>query len=119
MNEKKLNRERLIYCRKKLGITKQEAAKRMLISQPAYLRYESGERTPSIHVIHIMAEILGTSVAYLTGKTDNPNPDSYLIKLDAEPDLFHLIEEYKKSDIEMRKRLLLYLQKYTEEIKRL
>ena len=110
-----LNRERLIYCREKLGITKQEAAKRMQMSQPAYLRYESGERNPSIHVIQVMADVLVTSTAYLTGKTDNPNPDSYLIKLDTEPELFHLVEKYKNSDIEMRNRLLSYLQKYTEK----
>lgn len=109
-----LNRERLIYCREKLGITKQEAAKRMQMSQPAYLRYESGERNPSIHVIQVMADVLATSVVYLTGKTDNPNPDSYLIKLDTEPELFHLIEKYKNSDLEMRSRLLAYLQEYTE-----
>ena len=110
-----LNRERLIYCREKLGITKQEAAKRMQMSQPAYLRYESGERTPSIHVIHVMADVLATSVAYLTGQTDNPNPDSYLIKLDTDPELFQLIEKYKNSDIEMKNRLLSYLRKYTEK----
>lgn len=110
-----LNRERLIYCREKLGITKQEAAKRMQMSQPAYLRYESGERNPSIHVIQVMADVLVTSTAYLTGKTDNPNPDSYLIKLDTEPELFHLVEKYKNSDIDMRNRLLSYLQKYTEK----
>lgn len=115
MNKEKLDLKRLIYCRKKLGITKQEAAKRMQMSQPAYLRYESGERNPSIHVIQVMADVLGTSIAYLTGKTDNPNPDSYLIKLDTEPELFHLIEKYKNSDVEMRSRLLSYLQKYTEE----
>ena len=85
MTKNTIDRKRLIHCREKLGITKQEAAKRMNMSQPAYLRYESGERTPSIHIIQVMADVLGTSVAYLTGKSDNPNPDSYLIKLDTEP----------------------------------
>ena len=112
MNTNTLDRKRLINCREKLGITKQEAARRMQMSQPAYLRYESGDRTPSIHVIHVMADVLATSVAYLTGQTDNPNPNSYLIKLDTEPELFRLIEKYKNSDIEMRNRLLSYLQKY-------
>ena len=115
MNTNTLDRKRLINCREKLGITKQEAARRMQMSQPAYLRYESGERTPSIHVIHVMADVLATSVAYLTGQTDNPNPDSYLIKLDTDPELFHLIEKYKNSDIEMKNRLLSYFRKYTEE----
>ena len=110
-----LDRKRLINCREKLGITKQEAARRMQMSQPAYLRYESGERTPSIHVIQVMADVLDTSVSYLTRQTDNPNPDSYLIKLDTDPELFQLIEKYKNSDIEMKNRLLSYLRKYTEK----
>ena len=91
MKSNTLDRNRLITCREKLGITKQEAAKRMQLSQPAYLRYESGERSPSIHIIQIMADVLGTSTAYLTGNTDNPNPDSYLIKHDLDPQLFLFI----------------------------
>lgn len=43
-----LNKERLTECRLRLGITKQEAAKRIQISQPAYLRYEAGTRNPSM-----------------------------------------------------------------------
>ena len=78
MNTTTLNRERLIECRKKLGITKQQAAIRMQLSQPAYLRYESGERTPSIHVIYYMAHILGTSADYLTGKSDDPTPNCHI-----------------------------------------
>lgn len=106
-----LNCDRLIYCRKKLGITKQEAARRMLLSQPAYLRYESGERTPSIHVIYFMANVLGTSADFLLGKTDNPNPDSYFIRAAAEPNLFSLIETYKSATSDTQKRLTTYLLK--------
>ena len=113
MNPNTLDRKRLINCREKLGITKQEAARRMQMSQPAYLRYESGERTPSIHVIHVMADVLATSVAYLTGQTDNPNPNSYLIKLDTEPELFELIEKYRDTDIKTQNRLLTYLHEIT------
>ncbi len=115
MNVKKLNRERLICCREKLGITKQEAAKRMQMSQPAYLRYESGERTPSIHVVQVMADVLGTSVAYLTGESDNPKPDSYIIKSNSEPKLFELIEAYRNADTETQKRLMEYLLQFTKE----
>jgi transcriptional regulator with XRE-family HTH domain len=103
--------ERLIECRQKLGITKQEAAKRMQMSQPAYLRYESGERTPSIHVIHFMANVLSTTAEYLTGTTDDPSPTSYLICADQEPDLYALIETYKNSDKESQKRLMTYVSK--------
>lgn len=112
MNAIKLNRERLISCRKNLHITKQEAAKRMHLSQPAYLRYESGERTPSIHVITVMADVLGTSVAYLTGESNDPRPDCYLIHANAEPQLFQLVETYRSMDSETKTRLLTYLLKF-------
>ena len=56
-----LDKERLTECRLKLGITKQEAAKRIQISQPAYLRYEAGSRNPSIQTIEKMAEVFSTS----------------------------------------------------------
>ena len=115
MEPNTLDRNRLIACREKLGITKQEAAKRMQLSQPAYLRYESGERSPSIHVIQIMADVLATSAAYLTGKSDNPNPDSYLIKSETDPQLFFLIQKYRNSDTEMKNSLLAYLQRIFDE----
>lgn len=114
MNATTLNRERLIECRKKLGITKQEAAIRMQLSQPAYLRYESGERTPSIHVIYYMAHILGTSADYLTGKTDNPVPNTYWVEANTEPELFSLVETFNKSDSQTKERLLSYFLKLSE-----
>ena len=115
MKSNTLDRNRLIACREKLGFTKQEAAKRMQLSQPAYLRYESGERTPSIHVIQMMANVLATSTGYLTGKSDNPTPDIYLIKSDTEPELFFLIQKYRNSDTEMKNRLLSYFQRILGE----
>ncbi len=114
MNTTTLNCERLIECRKALGITKQEAAKRMQMSQPAYLRYESGERTPSIQVIHFMANVLGTSADYLTNKTDNPTPNTYWVNSESEPELFSLVETYCNADESSKERLLAYFSKLTE-----
>ena len=114
MNNTTLNCERLIECRKALGITKQEAAKRMEMSQPAYLRYESGKRVPSIHVIYYMAHILGTSADYLTGKTDNKAPNVYWVEATSDPKLFSLVETYNKSDEDSKERLLTYYSKLSE-----
>lgn len=108
MNEVTLDIGRLIACRKKLGITKQEAAKRMQMSQPAYLRYESGERTPSIHVIYYMAQVLGTSTDYLTGKAENPAPTGYWVTSSGSPELFELVETYHNADKNSQKRLSAY-----------
>lgn len=114
MNTITLVRERLISCREKLEITKQEAATRMQLSQPAYLRYESGERTPSIHTLSYMANILGTSTEYLTGKTDDPTPNNYLINKSTEPELFSFIEMYCTSDSNTKDRLIAYFHKLSE-----
>ena len=46
-----LNKQRLIECREKLGLTKQEVSKRMQLAQLSYLRYELGERNPSIQMM--------------------------------------------------------------------
>lgn len=115
MNTTTLDLKRLIACRKKLGITKQEAAMRMRLSQPAYLRYESGERTPSFHVIYYMAHILGTSADYLIGKTDDPTPDSYVVHAEERPDLFTLVETYNASTADTQKRLLAYLRMISDQ----
>lgn len=115
MNSTTLNRERLIECRKKLGITKQQAAIRMQLSQPAYLRYESGERTPSIHVIYYMAHVLGTSADYLIGKSDDPTPNCYYIQQAEKPDLFSLVEHVRNCDSDIPKRLLAYFQMLSKQ----
>ena len=83
----------------------------MLMSQPAYLRYESGERTPSIHVIYFMANVLGTSADYLTGKTDIPTPTDFWINSKNEPELFSLIETYSISDTHEKERILAFITK--------
>ena len=115
MNTTTLNRKRLIECRKKLGITKQQAAIRMQLSQPAYLRYESGERTPSIHVIYYMAHILGTSADYLTGKSDDPTPNCHYIYETEKPELFSFIDKVKNCDSDTQKRFMAYFQMLSEQ----
>ena len=115
MNTTTLNRERLIECRKKLGITKQQAAIKMELSQPAYLRYESGERTPSIHVIYHMAHVLKTSADYLTGKSDDPTPNCYYNYEAEKPELYSLIEKMENCESDTQKRLLAYFQIFSEQ----
>ena len=87
-----LDRERLKECRLKLGITKQEAAKRTQISQPAYLRYEAGTRNPSIQIIAKMAEVFSTSTDYLIGNTAESQSDKMIIEQNESPSLFALTE---------------------------
>lgn len=117
MADYRLNTERLAECRKKLGISKNEAAKRVGVSQPAYLRYEAGERTPSMQVIKEMAAVFGTSPDYLTGKKSSPEVNTYVINCEENPELFYLIEKYKRCDKDQLLRLLACLETFQSESK--
>ena len=110
-----LNIFRLKECREKLGISKKEAAKRMQLSQPAYLRYEAGTRIPSIQTITVIANVLNTSVEYLTDQSDDPMPVSYTISKTADPELFEIINICKMSNDNMIKRLSTYAAKLSEQ----
>ena len=103
-----INIERLRNSREKLGISKQEAAKRIKVSQPAYLRYESGQRNPSIQVINEMAAVFGTSVDYLVGLTDIDSPETHMVSKSKEPELFEIVSSYKTLTDSQKKRLLAY-----------
>ncbi len=103
-----INIERLRKSREKLGISKQEAAKRINVTQPAYLRYESGQRNPSIQVINEIAVAFGTSVDYLIGLADIDSPETLVVSKSNEPDLFEIVSSYKKLDDSQKIRLLAY-----------
>lgn len=109
-----LNIKRLKECRLKLGITKQEAAKRIQISQPAYLRYEAGTRTPSIQTISKMAEVFSTSTDYLIGKTDDSTIDRTIIEKDKSPSMFLLAETCKALNETQLELLITYAKKLSE-----
>ena len=107
--------ERLIETRKKDGISMAEASKRLGLSRPGYLRYESGDRVPSPQMVEIIAQCFGTSSAYLTGLTDDPSPDYVVVSKNKEPLLFDLAIECRKADPEMlEKRLMAYIRKISE-----
>ena len=103
-----LNLTPLKECSLKLGITKQEAAKRVQISQPAYLRYEAGSRNPSIQTIAKMAEVFSTSTDYLVGKSADPTPNRIVVVQNESPSLFFLIETCKNLNASQLTRLTAY-----------
>lgn len=107
----KIITERLIECRELLGISKQKAAKMIGVSQPTYLRYESGEREPSIHVLKEIAKVFNSSVDYLIGTSNSNTPDFIIIEKKESPEVFTIIENYKSWDKSQIKHLLAYTEK--------
>ena len=64
---------RIKELRKQAKITQPELAEKIGVHETTIRRWEQGkDKGPSVDIIPKVAEILGTSVAYLMGETDNP-----------------------------------------------
>lgn len=87
----KFKYERLIQLRKKLGINKAEAARRLNMSAMGYGRYEKGEREPSFQTVSFIADTFGTTTDYLYGISDNESTEIITISSDKSSELFDLV----------------------------
>ena len=100
--------ERLKTAREMLNLSKAEAARKIGLTAASYVRYEAGDRCPSPQVLHSIAEKLGTSVPFLSGKTDDISPDMISISMNDNPLLFELIKDAQSADDATLQRLLNY-----------
>jgi len=55
-------------CRKKKKVTQSETARFLGIELRTYVRYESGERDPSISTLRKLADFFDVSTDYLLGR---------------------------------------------------
>ncbi len=106
--------KRLIECREKNNLSKREAAKIIGVSQPAYLRYETGERAPSIQVIKEIAKAFHTSAEYLTGENDDSSSNILEISKDQNLELFEIMQKCNDMDSEQLQRVLVYAEKISK-----
>ena len=97
--------ERLKGIREERNLSKAAAARLLNLSKMGYLRYETGDRTPSYQTK------LGTSPEYLTGKENTPEPREYIISKTDDPELFALIQDMMDTKNPARTRLLAYYKK--------
>lgn len=65
--------ERLSKARKLKGLTQQEAANRLGVSNGTISGYERGYRDPDTDILTAMSNLYESSIDYLTGRTENPN----------------------------------------------
>lgn len=108
MDEKLLS-ERIKSVRENLGITKSEAARRLNLSPIGYCRYEYGDRTPSLQTLEVIAQCFNTSVDYLIGSSDSPEPTQIVVNKKKTPELFTLVEMCQPRDASQINRLIAYL----------
>ena len=100
--------EKLKEVREKQGMTRVEAARRMNIPQSSYVRYEKGERRPTYATVTQMVQVLGTSVDYLTGKSEESSADTAVVHKDEEPILYEIANGAKNFNEAQINRLLAY-----------
>ncbi len=100
--------DRLAGLRKKMGITKAEAARKLNLSAMGYGRYENGDREPSFQTVSFIAQVFGTTAEYLYGETEDDAPCVYRIDKYEDPELFMLVQACR-SDENTTKLLLAYL----------
>lgn len=107
--------ERLCSAREQLHLSKAEAARRTGLTAASYVRYEAGDRSPSPQVLLSIAEKLGTSVAFLSGETDDFSPDLIIISKNENPILFEILRDARQADAATLKRLQSYVRRLTKE----
>ena len=66
--------ERVNGLMKSRFITKTDMAERLNVDYSTFWRKLNGKRSVDMVLLKKIAEVLGTSVAYLMGETDNPTP---------------------------------------------
>lgn len=84
--------QRFKYFRDKHGWTQEEVAKKLGLSRPTIAGYESEEksRIPREETLHKIADLYGTTIDDLLGRTNNPETT---VKKEAINSAFHKYEE--------------------------
>lgn len=68
----RLQTNRLRTLRKKLGLSQEDVARQLAISDKTISNYERGRRQPDNDMLVKLAQFYGVSVSYLLGETENP-----------------------------------------------
>ncbi len=77
-----MNNSRIAFERKKLGLSQEELANKLKISQKSVSKYERGTRRPSYETLVSMSSIFGVTVDYLLGN-DTTGTDYQNYQMDA------------------------------------
>lgn len=69
-------KQRVSQLMKLCSLSKKDMAQRLNVDYSTFWRKLNGQRNVDMELLKRIAEILGTSTAYLMGETDNPNPNT-------------------------------------------
>lgn len=66
--------DRIKNLREDSDLTQQQVAEKLFITRSAYSNYENGIRAVPVEILSQIADIFGTSVDYLIGRTNTKKP---------------------------------------------
>ena len=69
--------ERIKNTRKKNGLTQAELAEKLGVHEVTVRRWENTDKELKLAIISSIASALNTTVAYIIGETDDPEPQRY------------------------------------------
>ncbi|MBR0204445.1 MAG: helix-turn-helix transcriptional regulator [Synergistaceae bacterium] len=64
--------DRIARLRKEKAMKQSDLAEKLGVSVDSVRRWEQGKRSPDIEILNKLAEVLSTTVSYISGETDNP-----------------------------------------------
>lgn len=103
-----------IYCDlcAKKGLSPNAVAKQLSIASGSVTNWKNGS-TPQNATMKKIADYFGTSVSYLSGLTDNPDPLTYIFPVEKDPPLLtklnEIMQDMTKEELEELDRYVDYL----------
>ncbi|MBW1698972.1 MAG: helix-turn-helix transcriptional regulator [Deltaproteobacteria bacterium] len=110
-------RKRITETRESQGMNQAELAEKAGVTPAAISQIEKGTRVPTIPVLHRIANVLGVSLDYLTGKTDRSELED-LLQHDDFVAFFRGFESLGSEDKEIIKKHIDFLKFQYERRKR-
>ncbi|MHC5354506.1 helix-turn-helix domain-containing protein [Myroides sp. LJL115] len=102
--------KKIALLRKELGLSQRELAKSLHTSVSVISRYERDEMIPSVDTAKKIAEILGSTVGYLLGETENVN-------LFKDPEMLQRLAELENMQNEDKIHILYVLDSFIKSVK--
>jgi transcriptional regulator with XRE-family HTH domain len=106
---------RIKKSRQKVGISQSELARRLEIAPSAVSHWEANRKTPEVKTLQKLADILDTTISYLTGEPPTEQESENKIELDElmKKDLYY--KGKKLSAIHKKALLGIYMDMLEEE----
>lgn len=95
--------ENLKRQRIKCGLSQQELANRVDMSQQSIYQYENGINQPSIETLILLAQKLGTTIDYLVGNTEYPYCAESVAAFPVSEDEKELVQNYRSLSSEQKR----------------